>query len=382
MKNLNEIVRSYRETLFHFRFYYAASRSHKKEVIRMKTSKLIMAIFAALIALFMINCASGSRVPEPTVRVIELENKGSVIRASTPNWVTTYIEHGISRVQALPEFRDRYCVIGEESSVNRQFALAWADSFSAQQRIGQMLRINIASQFEARIRGEAQSIGLAGASSGEIQQEIDSLINAVINVSFSGAQREADWWSLRRRYDPDLIDVFSDDYTAFVLYTIPKAEMNRQIAWALETSVSADSALYDITIELARNILLGSMNYLGEGELSPAETPPQTPEQRIEINAAVSGTITIRNNSSRTGNVMTEVRIYRGFDVRGEPFMVYDRQVLGNQQVSWDLPEGVYTVEVFLNNDNVGRNRTVDVTARGVFAADFFDGNLSLFYRR
>jgi hypothetical protein len=64
------------------------------------------------------------------------------------------------------------------------------------------------------------------------------------------------------RYDPDQKDIYSDEYTAYILYTIPKVELNRQIASALETSVSKDSVLYDITITLAREIMLNGVDYL------------------------------------------------------------------------------------------------------------------------
>jgi hypothetical protein len=123
-----------------------------------------------------------------------------------------------------------------------------------------MLRTNIASEYQARVQGMAQSQGgansttAAGAGSGEYNQQIDNIITAIVNVSYSGAQREADWWSLRRRYDPDQKDVFSAEDTASVLYTFPKAELNRQVADALRTSVSADSELYPITIDMARKI--------------------------------------------------------------------------------------------------------------------------------
>jgi hypothetical protein len=96
---------------------------------------------------------------------------------------------------------------------------------------------------------------------------INARINSVINVSYSGAQRESDWWTLRRRYDPDDKNAFTDEYTGYVLYTIPKAEMNRQVANALETSVKADSALYEVTISMARMILESGLAKWGE-ELS------------------------------------------------------------------------------------------------------------------
>jgi hypothetical protein len=230
----------------------------------MKTSKLTMAALVAITIAAVVGCASG-----PKVRIVEMENKGTSMNLPTPDWIKTYTASGISVVQAQAEFKDKYCIIGEESGVNKQFVLTWADNFSAQQRIGAMLRTNIASEYQARVQGAAFSTEDASGSSGAYSQEIDNIINAVVNVSYSGAQREADWWSLRRRYDPDLEDVYNDEFTAYVLYTVPKSALNQQIAMALETSVSADSALYAITIEMAQQIL---QNGLADWLDDPVET--------------------------------------------------------------------------------------------------------------
>jgi hypothetical protein len=226
----------------------------------MKIEK-ITAVFLALAILALAGCSTG-----PKVKVVEMENKGTSMGVATPDWIKVYTAQGISKVQAQTEFRDKYCIIGEETGVNKQFVLAWADNFSAQQRIGAMLRTTIASEYQARVQGAAQSSGVSdGAqSTGVYTQQIDNVINAIVNVSYSGAQREADWWSLRRRYDPDVKDAYNDEYTAYVLYTIPKAELNRQVARALETSISKDSALYDITIEMARQILQDGMTSWAE----------------------------------------------------------------------------------------------------------------------
>jgi len=358
--------------------------------------KITRQALAALSAIVIIAVAVGCAT-KPKVKIVELENKGSSMGLTTPDWIKAYTAYGISRVQAQAEFKDKYCIIGEETGVNKQFAIAWADSFSAQQRIGAMLRTNIASEYQARVQGAAQSQGganstsAAGSGSGEYKQQIDNIINAVVNVSYSGAQREADWWSLRRRYDPDQKDVFSDEYTAYVLYTFPKAELNRQIARALETSVAADSALYQITIDIARSLLTKSFDYLGAGELEPPEAPPQTPEEKKIVAAAgPTGNIIIRNNSSGTGSIMSMVKIYSGYEAKGEPVLVYDKPVLGSQQAEWDLAEGIYTVEVFLNGRQesnqpglVGSGRTtIGVTSGNTFIADFSGGNISSFTKR
>jgi len=231
----------------------------------MKILKQTLAALSVIAIIALIGCAS-----KPKVKIVEMENKGTSMNIATPDWIKSYTANGISAVQAQSQFKDKYCVIGEESGVNKQFVLTWADNFSAQQRIGAMLRTTIASEYQARAQGAAQSAGgansttSAGASSGDYSQQIDNIINAIVNVSYSGAQREADWWSLRRRYDPDQKDVFTDEYTAYVLYTIPKAELNRQVAKALETSVKKDSALYDVTIKMAQQILQSGMASWGE----------------------------------------------------------------------------------------------------------------------
>jgi len=221
----------------------------------MKTVKHALAALSVILILAAAGCAGGPK---------ELDNKGKAMGISTPDWVKTYLSSGVTKLQSQSEYRDKYCIIGEETGVNKQFVLAWADTFSAQQRIGAMLRTTIFSEYNARVQASAQSLGIDGVSSGTYEQQIDNIINAVVNVSYSGAQREADWWVLTRRYDPDVKDEYKDEYTAYVLYLIPKSQLNEQVARALETSVSRDSALYDITIQMAQQIFLEGMSHWGE----------------------------------------------------------------------------------------------------------------------
>jgi len=228
---------------------------------KMKIVKKALAALTVITIVALVGCAS-----KPKVKVVEMENKGTSMNIKTPDWIKTYTANGISAVQA--QYKDKYCIIGEESGVNKQFVLTWADNFSAQQRIGAMLRTNIESEYQARVKGLATSTGGANAttsqaaSTGELNNQINSVINALVNVSYSGAQREADWWSLRRRYDPDNKGEFTDEYTAYVLYTIPKKELNTQVAKAMTTALNKDSVLYDITIQIAQDMLQkGIMNW-------------------------------------------------------------------------------------------------------------------------
>ena len=92
---------------------------------------------------------------------------------STPEWVKMYTGKGVSGLQALPEYKDKYCIVGEESGTNRQFVLAWADAASAQQRIGTLVRTNIASRYQAFVNAQAQP------GTGQYNQEIDSVLSAL-----------------------------------------------------------------------------------------------------------------------------------------------------------------------------------------------------------
>jgi hypothetical protein len=151
----------------------------------------------------------------------------------------------------------------------------------------------------------------------------------------------------------------------------------------METSVSKDSALYDITIAMAQQILQNGFDYLGAGDLAPAETPPQTQAEKQAVTAGPSGSVTIRNSSGSTSSVLTAVKIYKGFEAKGELFLEYNNPVLGGQQASWDLPEGIYTFAVFLNNRTESSDKTtLGVTADDVFVADFYSGNLSPFSKK
>ena len=350
----------------------------------MKIVKQALAALTVIMIMTLIGCATKPNAAEerPLMTRRLLDDKGSGLNIPTPAWVGIYLRDGISGVQR--EYRDVYCVIGEQSGVNRQFVLSWADGFSARQRIAQMVRTTISTELSARTRGMAESQGGAmGSASGSYSQQINDALGVIDNVSYSGAQRESDWWRLERLYDPDDSKLTSDEYTAFVLYTIPKAMMNQQIARALETSISRDSDLYQITIDLARNILLNGFDYLGDGgrvnpdassQASAASSPASTTDP--------TGNISIRNNSNRTGSTMTAVRIYSGFETRGTPYLVYSEPVLGGREVNWNLPEGPYTVEVFLNNGTEGRSTNVGVTAGTNYTADFYDGNISQFTRK
>jgi hypothetical protein len=118
------------------------------------------------------------------------------------------------------------------------------------------------------------------------------------------------------------------------MYTFPKAELNRQVAQALETAVAADSVLYDITIQLAKELLLEGSDL---GAIAPVVgSAPVTGTGRLTITSANS-----------PANVVSMIKIYRGFSTAGDAYLTYDQQILPQRNAVFNLPEGTYMVELY-----------------------------------
>ncbi|WP_059369519.1 hypothetical protein [Treponema endosymbiont of Eucomonympha sp.] len=227
----------------------------------MKSMRKTAALLAASAALAAVSgCASTKSLTKI------LEDKGMPMGISTPKWVDSYIKGTVSAVQGLPEYKDKYCVIGEASGVNKLLVLAWADSFSAQQQIGVMIRTTISSAYTAKAKGSAQSSGgrnsasAQGSGSGSYEQAIDNSINSIVAAQYSGAQREGDWWTLQRNYDPDKKGLYSDEYKAYVFYTFPKSSLNQQVATALRSNEVLDPDVARVSVEIAEDIVRGGLN--------------------------------------------------------------------------------------------------------------------------
>jgi hypothetical protein len=65
------------------------------------------------------------------------------------------------------------------------------------------------------------------------------------------------------------------------------------------------------------------------------------------------------------------VKIFKGSEARGEPFLVDTNPIRPDRKAGWDLPEGEYTVALYYNNsDKEWGHARVSVTAGDVFSAE------------
>jgi hypothetical protein len=297
---------------------------------------------------FAVSCASQQGKEEK-----ELSNKGSLDKIPAPEWYNTYKREGtIIAVEALPAFKDRYCFIGYQRGPDLEFCLAFARQFDVQSQIAETVRNNVAGELKATQKGS--SAGMAGA--------IDNFVNNVLNVSFPAAQRTGDWWRSIREYDHDTKGAYQDYYEAYVLYTVPRSMLNQAVARTMETALSKDSELYQITIDLARKILLGEYDLR-----APASTPASV---SAAAPSAGAGKISVlsRNDPS---NFISMVKIFKGSEAKGEPYMIDTNPIRPDRKAEWNLPEGEYTVALYYNDsDKEWGHARVSVTAGDVFSSE------------
>jgi hypothetical protein len=301
----------------------------------------IMAVFAATV---IVSCASGPKAPK------ELLSKGTMDKKPTPEWLTTYLDGTIFDVEAL--FKDMYCFIGEERGPDLEFCQTFVRQYNVQAQIAEMVRTNVAAALKATRTGDA----------GGTDNAIDNFVNVVLNTSFSGGQRASDWWRLVRQYDPDRKEVYTDQYEAYVLYTVPRNILNQDVGTNIQTAASKDPELYQITMDFVRDIMTPGYN-LRTAQSAPAPSPAPVPQ-------AGTGKISIFSRNAPS-DFISMVKIFKGTEARGEPLLTSNDPIRGDRKAEWDLPEGDYTVALYYNNsERAWGQARVSVTAGDVFNAD------------
>jgi hypothetical protein len=227
-------------------------------------------IFLFLSCMMFVHAQSSNyRSPEN----LDYKGKAAGMDFTLPSWASQFIMNGNNGVQAMSQFYNVYCIVGEASGENKRNVIAQAN-ISGQLRISSgLIHNSLLAKYEERIPDLYNST---------YSEKVDHIITATALRCYTGAKREDDWWTLRRLYNLDDQSKYEDEYISYVLFTIPKEEFHFQIAMALENtatyfrqlatqyesygvpldsnpllySTTIDSELYDITMDIARNILM------------------------------------------------------------------------------------------------------------------------------
>jgi hypothetical protein len=204
----------------------------------MKTVKMVLMTLLAVFALAA--CATKEGVPADRIElssdasVSTLEHKGTAIGMDKlPQWIADYYDRGLPGVEALADYRGKYCIVAQEYGSELQPLLTWVNNFNAQQQIGATIETRVVSVFkanESKVPDNADS-----------QRSYSNSINSLVTGTYTGARKEGDWWIKQRiavKGQPEEIR-----YTALALYTIDKKALDEQIRAEIEKLKAGNSEL-------------------------------------------------------------------------------------------------------------------------------------------
>jgi hypothetical protein len=196
----------------------------------MKSVKVFAPIAALLAALMVIvvfaGCNSSAKAApgiklESTAKVETIEHKGTAFGVKDiPPWLSEFVQrNGVRSVEALPDYKGKYVIIGQANGAGLQQVETWAKNFDAQQQIGATIETRVASVFKAH-----ENL-LPGDD--DAKRKYDNAINTLVRATYTGARQEADWWLhqkvTEKGKEPET------RYTSYVLYTIDKSVLDQQI---------------------------------------------------------------------------------------------------------------------------------------------------------
>lgn len=210
---------------------------------------IVLALIAA--ALVFSGCASKQEEPEPKeleskVKSEVLEHKGTALGVNQlPVWVETYITEGVLAVEKLSSYEGSYCFVGEEAGSNLDALQVWVSSFDIPSEIA----ASVSTRVNALFTGAA-----SGSPDGEYGTYFENIVKSSSGASYSGARKVNDWWVMTRRYDPDAKKKYTDEYRCYVLYTIDKDLLDRQVLEMMDKVASETEGTTDAQKSAFNNV--------------------------------------------------------------------------------------------------------------------------------
>jgi anion-transporting ArsA/GET3 family ATPase len=201
---------------------------------RMTVLTASLAVFAGM--LLLAGCASTknangqaqpSRVKNNAEdKIVVLEDAGTSLGLATPQWVENYVDQGIPGVETMKEYQNSYCFVSDRQAVGSTDAVlqqlkTWGEHFDIQQQIGASIQTRVAAVFKAQESKIPQNEASATAYS--------NAENSLVTAEYSGAREMGSWW-VKQRVEGKSSKDTTIRYRLWVLFTIPKQNLDNQLA--------------------------------------------------------------------------------------------------------------------------------------------------------
>jgi hypothetical protein len=161
-----------------------------------------------------------------------------------PDWVARYLAEGVSGVEALPEYENRYIFIAVNSGTNFKALNYWISGFTLNQDFSQLVAMRVLSRF---IKDSERNSGH------DYSTYFEAAVKTTADASFSDIQKEADFWLLKRfDENEDNTTESREVYEFYILISIAKAQLQFQLNQIFLKAVENISMTRDQTSAMNR----------------------------------------------------------------------------------------------------------------------------------
>ncbi|MDR2402804.1 MAG: hypothetical protein LBD78_02120 [Spirochaetaceae bacterium] len=185
----------------------------------------VVLVFAACSSRPKTVAVEAPKYEEKTEAYVVLDHKAKAVGEDVPDWVTLYISDGLPGVERLDQFKDEYVFVGEDTGTNLNALRQWSSGFTVAQEMARMVSTRVQAKFVGAV---------AGSPDLEYGRYFEDVVKNVASASFSGARKENDYWLLKRYFMADGKTVDREAYDFYVLVTIDKGILERQINEVLD----------------------------------------------------------------------------------------------------------------------------------------------------
>jgi hypothetical protein len=189
-----------------------------------KNKFLLLGALALTLSLMVLTgCASSAKLGSKGKDPVMLDHAGRALGGKElPPWLATWnTSRSVIAVEKLPEYRGRYCFIAEDTGSNLKAVQAWLNTVAINNIIGGQISTRVGSVAEATV---------TAANNASYTNKLNDVMTTTRNATYTAAVKESEYWVQMRNYDPDDKTIYTDVYTATILYTMQKDILNEQIA--------------------------------------------------------------------------------------------------------------------------------------------------------
>ncbi len=202
----------------------------------MKKLLTVTIILTALISLILTGCAgapepmmekepAGEIKVEPRVYPPKvIEHKKSALGGDVPDWV---FEEAYE-LEEMDSFKDSYVFIFDQGGKNLDGLKSWTRSFVAASEVARMVSTRVMNKF-------------AGAQVGDkdmVETYMEEVVKVLSVAEYSGSRKKDDFWVYQQYYKDDG-KPDKKEYRYWLLYTVPRDQVEDAIDRALERSSGA-----------------------------------------------------------------------------------------------------------------------------------------------